>query len=394
MKFTLIFKHFEKIILAIVLIAFIFSLLWLVDVFNAVSNETSSGIIITADKVAYKSIDKNNYTSINNFNSTKTWLPSKKRNTSTDDPDYILTFTDLMFPFKIARSNAPGAKNKLIPYIYYKHGTCPISKEKISLTKKAIINTDLIDTDKDGIPDSIEKKYNMDPNNPQDIYEDIDKDTFSNIREYRYNKNGIADKSIHPPLLDRLLLIKVSNTRIPFILKKIIKHGKDKKNWDIQINAKLSKQGWTTKFLKIGDSIEINDMEYTISDIHDTVENVLDPYLGALVERDTSSIILHNSMNEKITAEKNQQIYEPNRKITLKDLYTGNNVLARIGNTITLGNKDSGIEKYKIISISNNNNSVEFEKNGKIFVVNKKNNYKPPIKSTIIIDKPLKTQKK
>ena len=395
MKLPHLIKHYEKIILVVVLGIFVFSLMWLIDVFQFISKEKASSIVITADKGVYKPVkDNNSYNSLTIFSEDKLWLDSKKRNTSPDSPDYILTFTDFMVPFKIARSNAPNAGNKLIPYIYYKNGICPISKEKIALAQEAVIDKESLDTDKDGIPDSIEKKYNMNPKKSQDIYEDVDNDGFSNIQEYRYNPNGISDKTEHPPLIGRLILLKVSNTKIPLILKKIIKHGDNKENWDIQVNVKLPNRRWSTKFLKIGDSIEVNDMEYRITDIQYKVESVLNPQLGVMVEQDTSGIVLRNSMNEEIIAKKNQQIYEPNRKITLKNLYTGKITLARIGNTITLGNKNIGIEKYKIINIADNNSSVEFEKNGKIFVVDTETSYKPPVKTTILSSTPTQKQKK
>ena len=388
-KFNFIFKHYEKIVLALALVFFVGSLVWLLNTFyTASSTQMPDEIAITANKDHYKTIDKKTFDSKSNFEVNQIWLVSEKRNKNPESPDYILPFTDFMVPFKIARSNAQGAKNKLIPYIYYKEGICPISKEKISLVKKAVVNTDALDTDKDGIPDTIEKKFNLDPKNPQDVYNDSDNDSFSNLDEYKYDIKGISNSKIHPPYVNRLELLKVSNTKIPFTLKRIIKHGDDKENWDIQVNVKLKKRGWTTKFLKIGDKIEINDMEYTVGNILDKQENILDPHLGVVIEKDLSSIVLYNSMHEKIIAEPNKPIYEPNRKITIKDLYTGKIILARVGNEITLGDHKNDKEVYKIVGISNNNDFIELKKNDKIFIVDKKSTYKPPIKSTIIINDP------
>ncbi len=389
LKFNFIFKHYEKIVLAMALAFLVVSLVWLLNTFyTASSTQTPSEVAITANKAHYKTINKNNFESKTNFNNNKFWLVSEQRNKNNESPDYLLSFTDFMIPFKIARSNAKGAKNKLIPYIYYKKGICPISNEKISLIKKAVINTDTLDTDKDGIPDSIEKKFSLNPKNSQDVYNDSDNDSFSNLDEYNFNMEGISNKKIHPPFVKRLVLLKVSNTKIPFSLKKIIKHGDDKENWDIQVNVKLKRRGWTTKFLKIGDKIEINDMEYTIANIISKTESTLDPHLGVVIEKDLSSVVLYNSMHEEIVAEQDKPIYEPNRKITIKDLFTGKVILARVGNKITLGNDKNDQEVYKIVGISNNNDFVELKKNGEIFVVDKKVNYKPPIKSTIIINNP------
>jgi hypothetical protein len=335
MKFDLLYKHYEKLILAIVLSLFIFSLFWLIGIFNYVTRTELSSIAVIANKVAYEPVDKDSYNTLANLKNGKLWLNSEKRNISPNDPDYILTFTDFMIPFKAARSNAPKAKNKLIPYIYYKHGKCPISKENIDLSQKAVIK-------QVEIPDS-------------------------------ESEDGL--------LINRLVLVKITTTKIPFILKKIIIRGTNKKNWDIQANVKLAKRGWSTKFLKIGDSVKINGIKYTIADIqHKTIDS-LDPRLGVIVESDISSVILHNNLNEKLTAQKNQQIIDPSRKITLKDLSTGKIILAEVGDTITL-RKGSGAEEYKIVDITNNNNSVECKRNEEVFVVDKKSNYKPPEKST------------
>jgi len=378
MKFTFIFKHFEKIILAGALFFFVFSLLWLIEVFYTISQEKTSGIFLSANRANYKPLDNDEYNSLAQLKRNKLWLASIKRDTVQDAPDYISAFTDFMIPFKIARSNAPSAGHKLIPYISYKEGICPISKENLIFAKKTVANIESHDTDKDGIPDSTEKNHNMNPKNPQDIYSDIDNDSFSNIDEYKYNKKGISNKEIHPPLINRLILMQVSTTRIPLILKKIVRQGPSKDNWDIQINIKDANNRWTTKFLKIGNSVEVNGGKYSIINIEYTTENVLNQMLGVLEERVTSSIILRNSLNNEIIARENQQIDEPNQKIILKDLYDGKIFTTQIGGTITLGNKGTGIEKYKIINITNNNSSIEFQKKGIIFIVGKKSDYHPP----------------
>ena len=380
MKSEFLSKHYEKIILAAALAFFILSLSWLINVFDDISTRASKDIVIHANKTPYQLVDKKSYNSITSLQSTKSWLNSKKRNTNPDDPDYIITFTDFMIPFEIARSKASKAGNKLIPYIYYKTGICPISKGVISLEKTVVDQTETLDTDQDGIPDAIEKQYNMDPKNAEDIYGDVDNDGFSNIDEYLHNKKGVSDKSIHPDFVNRLILVKVSNTRIPLILKKIVRHGENKKDWYVQLNFKGADRKWATKFLKIGDSVKINNMKYTIKDIQKEISNELDPRLGTVVEKDISKVIIDNSLNEKINAIKGQWIYEPNRKITLKNLYTGKNIYVRINDTITLGNKTSGQEKYKIIAIADNDSSIELERNGKIFTVTKESSYKPPSK--------------
>lgn len=45
------------------------------------------------------------------------------------------------------------------------------------------------DTDNDGMPDSFEKKYSLDPNNPIDAKADNDLDTLTNLKEYESRTN-------------------------------------------------------------------------------------------------------------------------------------------------------------------------------------------------------------
>ncbi|KKP69435.1 hypothetical protein A2X44_02760 [candidate division CPR3 bacterium GWF2_35_18] len=49
--------------------------------------------------------------------------------------------------------------------------------------------TDIIDTDKDGIPNIWEIFYNLNPKNPYDAFLDTDQDKLNNLQEYNYNTN-------------------------------------------------------------------------------------------------------------------------------------------------------------------------------------------------------------
>ncbi|HJO92224.1 MAG TPA: hypothetical protein QF753_02390 [Victivallales bacterium] len=377
-KFTFVIKNYEKLLLSAVLVIFILSLIWLVDVFYESENQRSTGITVISNKAPYRSIHKSYYDFENILKNSILWLKSKKRNINKSDRNYIVTHSDFMIPFHIARSNAHSAEGRLIPYAYYKLGKDPITKEKLFLPDEAVMRR-TADVDKDGIPDIVEKQIGTNPTNKSDKDYDIDKDSFSNIQDYKHKYSGINNPSVHPPLIKRLILINIAKTKIPLILKKIIKKGTNKKDWDIQVNILINKR-WKTKFLKINSSIDLNDLGYKITDIKNKLYDELDPRLGAIVQRDESEIVLLDSTGEKITAKINKPVYEPKRLITVKDLYTNKIYKIRINNSITLGNKTMGYESYKLVSINDVNNTLEFSRDNKIYTVRKTTSYIVPIK--------------
>ncbi|MCP4177369.1 MAG: hypothetical protein GY756_06360 [bacterium] len=377
-KLTFFIKNYEKLLLSAILVIFILSLIWLVDVFYESEQQRTTGVTLISNKAKYRNIPKSYYDFEKTLKDSVLWVKSSKRNLNKKDRNYIVTYTDFMIPFHIARSNARLANGKLIPYAYYKIGKDPITKEKLFLPDAAVIRR-TADVDKDGIPDLVEKQIGTNPTNKSDKDYDIDKDSFTNIQDYTHKYSGINNASIHPALIKRLILINIAKTKIPLLLKKIIKKGKNKKDWDIQLNILINKR-WKTKFLKINSSIELNGLGYRITGINDKVYDKLDPRLGAIVQHDESEIILLDSTGERIVAQIDKPVYEPKRLVTIKDLYTAKIYKIRINNSIVLGNSATGFEKYKLVSINDINNELEFSRDKKMYTVKKTTTYIKPIK--------------
>ena len=372
-------KIYEKVILCLIIIVFIISLLWLYKTQQSTIKENFEGTSISANKYEYTPIDLQNYNGIKYISNSTLWTPSLRRNIDIASGDYIPVYTDFMLPFKIARSNADGAKNKLIPYKYYELGKCPITGKDISLVSDIIVS-DNLDTDQDGIPDVVEKIYGMNPKDPSDINKDIDLDSFSNIREYEFDKNSVIDKEIHPPLIERISLQKIANTEISFNVKKIVKHGDDPEKWDIQCEIYFPDKGWRTKFLRIGNSFTADGVEYKITNIIEKIEEKLDPGLGLILEHDMSQVIIEDKYGNKITAKVGKPVYEPNRRITLLDNYTGDLIDTRINNIIPISNNNGDPEKYVVKSVDPDKNIITFERDGNFYNVDENSNYIVPIK--------------
>ena len=65
---------------------------------------------------------------------------------------------------------------------------------KVETAKKVFwITTNKDDTDDDGMPDWWEKKYSLDPENPDDAHTDQDGDGYTNLKEYESGTNPMKD---------------------------------------------------------------------------------------------------------------------------------------------------------------------------------------------------------
>lgn len=384
MKFVFIKKYWEKLALGLILILFLLALLWLVNLFYISEEARTTGVTVIVNKSPYRELQPSFYDFPAELAKSVMWMPSEKREMDSKDEFYIVTYTDFMKPFKIARSNAPKADGKLIPYDYYKLGYCPITKDKLIIPDAGFLEK-TSDIDNDGIPDQIEKKYGLNPTNPSDINGDLDKDSFTNLQEYTYNPEGIDNPKIHPPLIRRLVLSGISKAKVPFIIKKIIKTGKDKSKWNIQINFENPDITHTTRFLKIGESVDLPNLSYKITNIIEHTYEKLDANLGAMIEYDDSIVVLQTAKGEKIQAQVNKPIYEKDNLVSVKDVYSDGEYKIRLNSTITLGNNSIGIEEYElkdvIISETVSKESLLFQRDGKDYTVKNSTDYVKPIAS-------------
>ncbi|MEI6054468.1 MAG: hypothetical protein WCR55_00300 [Lentisphaerota bacterium] len=384
MKFTFVKKNWEKMTLGFILALFILSLIWLVDLFYKSEEARANGVTVIVNKIPYKNLKPAFYDFNATLSSSILWMPSEKRELDTKDEFYIVTYTDFMRPFKISRSNAPKADGKLIPYEYYKLGFCPITKDKLIVPDAGSVEKTQ-DSDGDGIPDLIEKKYGFNPANPADANYDLDNDSFTNLQEYLYNPEGIDNPKIHPPLVKRLVLLGISKAKVPFLIKNIVKSGKDKTKWNIQVNFDDPNITPSTQFLKIGATVELPNISYKITDIVEHTYEKLDPNLGAMIEYDDSAIILQTSKGEKLQAQVNKYIYEKDNLVTVKDIYTGEEYKVRHNASISLGNSFIGIEEYElkdvIISETASKESLVFQRDEKNYTVRNSTDYMRPIAS-------------
>lgn len=197
-------KHYEKLILALFLLVFVFLLIYLIDLSKSTRTISRQELEIPVKEPNYRCTDfaQKEFQVRHVFTNNCTWEKSKAR----VDKDNI--YTDLLVPYKCARC---PFNHKVIPRFYFMGAIdnprhCPLcgkalERPLVDPTKGPRINTgDGMDRDNDGIPNADEIKFGLDPDDPNDAFYDMDGDGFPNIYEFKKRTN-MKKASSHPPFM-------------------------------------------------------------------------------------------------------------------------------------------------------------------------------------------------
>lgn len=137
--------------------------------------------------------------------------------------------------------------------ISFQAETCPFCK-----TEQPTKRPPPEDVDKDGIRDSWEVKYGMDPKNPDDTELDPDGDGFTNLEEYLAKDLGPdsvstdpTDKNDYPPIGPKLCVASLELTPFELLFKSVNKLPGGK--YSYQVNTR---RGSRSYFLKMGEFVE------------------------------------------------------------------------------------------------------------------------------------------
>ena len=275
----------------------------------------------------------------------------KSINRGTDIP----VSTDFMVPFKAARC---FHCKQIIPLIYFdKEQDCILCHK--SLHKIRTVGTK--DVDHDQLPDEWEKKYDLQPMNPNDKMEDKDDDGFPNYVEF-VAKTEPNNALSHPSLAQRLYLVGFKRTKIPLIMKSVMKNGsEDKKDWLVQLKLKI-KGKYRTTFHKLGDEIKIGSDMYKITDINFEMKDIFNRKLKQPVPTNVSTIVIEKvdaAEKSPITVNIGKPVYENRVKIILQDDSNDKRIVTYVNGKITLGNETVGTETFTVESIDTKKNIVK-----------------------------------
>ena len=348
-------KHYEKIVLAISLLIFIISLVYLIAVFSQSMVINEQDLMLKNNKPDYVQIfdakgntnlkkgEKNPYNFMAILTNGDHWMKSINRGTK------IPVSTDLMVPFKAARC---FYCKKIIPLIYFdKEEDCILCHKSLHRIKTETTK----DVDKDQIPDEWEKKYGLEPMKASDKMLDKDNDGYPNYIEYIANPQTEPNNpKSHPSLAERVYLKALKRTKLPIMLKSVMKNGEeDKSKWLVQVKNKF-KGKWRTSFVKIGETVKVAGDEYKITDVNFKMKDVYNKKIKQPVPTNVSEIVIEKVAASKpspITVKMKKPVYQNEVKIIIADYIEDKPIATFVGDTFKLGDERIGIESFTVKDI-------------------------------------------
>ena len=264
-------RHYEKLILLGLGLAFIATMFHVLSIINRTKEVKDSDLQIPTFTADYQPKDPKNPEFDGNAlaaTAAPRWNASTRR--SVDCSDYT---SDLVRTFEMAR--CPQCE-KIIPFRpFFQNGKCPWCGQELKpppdRPRSRVGIRTAEDSDGDGIKDADEQKYGLNPQNPDDALQDNDGDGFSNLFEVEQGCSPINAFS-HPPLWMRLRFKGMDRVPLPLKFNALnTQNSPDKKKWDIQLNViKRNYQGKLverTQMEMLGSTITIEKREYKIVDI-------------------------------------------------------------------------------------------------------------------------------
>ncbi len=201
------------------------------------------------------------------------------------------------------------------------------------------------DTDGDGMPNEWEKKYALNPADPQDAYLDKDGDNYTNIDEYNASTNPAdpANKPEEYNPLGKFRLIKIYKKPLELLFDGYMKLPDG--TYSFVINLEDS-----TNFKKIGDTIK----EYKIINFQKNI--VKENRMGVEVTEDKSMLTLETKNGDKLNLTYHQVATKKELWAQIEDIENNKTVELREG--ASFGN-------FKIKSVTEDEISLIDEKGEK-----------------------------
>ena len=331
-----LYAHYEKIILAALLIIFTALLYYsLMFIQRAQNQEVATKVKPVQKPSDYESID---------FSGSKYKMETIFSEWNTVEPDLAsASKTQMMTPYPMAECVYCHA---LIPAGSYpaigetKNGKCPACGK--ALAPRIKVETDDLagkaDVNSNGIPDEWEKDFaiSAEYTHPDS---DQDSDGFSQMQEYKA-KTDPADPLSHPKYITQVYVSAISQQRFTGLeLVSVDMTKSDKKDWQATFNVVRNNRK-RSEFVRINvGTFKNNNVDFSLIDI-DVDEKTQEPI--AYVQR--------VGKVERIVCRPKQAVYDPMPRVRFLNSLYSRTFTSSVGSNFKLGTAKTGEELYNVIS--------------------------------------------
>ena len=342
--------HYEKIILAVLLIVFAALLYYQVQVVQQVQNKEVDVRVNPVPKPSdYEPIDfagDRKYRMENVFS---------ERLTIDLTADTNQNVTEMMAPYALAEC---VFCHTLIPASCYpaigqtKNGKCPACGKALAPRLK-VDEDELLgkaDLNVNSIPDEWEKQYKL-----TDTMADSDEDSdgFTLVQEYKA-KTDPVDPLSHPKYISQLYVSAVRQQRINGLeLVSVDDTKPERKDWAITFNVMRNNRK-RSEFVQMNvGTFKNNNVDYSVVDIEDD-------------EKTQEHIVYIQRVGkiERIPCRVKQPVYDPSPRVTFLNTLTGRTMTTSVGSNFKLGTAKTGEELYKVVSADSEAKTAVVETSG------------------------------
>lgn len=314
-------KHYEKIVLGVLALSFVFALLYLLQMLDSASTEEQLRFRTSKANYEIKDFASDEFKA--ELNLGKTDLKPREK---AKDVNY---HASLLVPMKALRCRNNDCQ-KMLPWDMARpqnnqNARCPHCEEELGDPgipedyDKVVVKRD---SDNDGLPDSFERRMGLKPNDPQDATQDMDNDGFSNFYEYIAG-TALDDPHSYPSLAKCLYLSKISRKKLKVKLESVIRidSGKDpnKAAWDIALTVDND-----YKQLAVGGEFTTNKKTFKVLSVE--VKSDQKQEGGVVNTYDKHTIVLGISNNGKVDTKnllylrKDEPFYDLDATVTIRDV--------------------------------------------------------------------------
>lgn len=385
-------KHYEKILLAVLLTVFIGLLAFQLVLWR--QNEQ-----IQVEELRRFKDPPPNYQAVNfddpkcpfrileNLASKPAFEPGKPRETAVPADGGPLLFTDFMVPYPMAL--CPYC-SRVIPATAFPLGDgeskCPLEdcRKTLHAPFSLAAGKDL-DSDSDGIPDKDEIQMRLNPKFGGDASADADGDGFTNYEEY-VCKTDCNDPKSRPPYHEKMMVLPINRRKLPFKLKQIsfanniqnldnsrivmqIDRSRNK-GINIRFKDELLKKKKDSKFFIFPEDRmtegSLSKNKQALQQQYAVVEVIPKMAKSGGFDVNESKVVVQKfnrrtktPEGDKITVEIGRDVFEPRIRADLvigskpREIY--------VGSDVSEGDIKTGVDHYKVTGIDEKKNAVNLE---------------------------------